>query len=272
MRQPLVLAVQARTGSSRLPGKILMEACGKSLLELMLERLGCVRTLHRLLVITTTDASEDPVVELCERLDVDVFRGHPTDLLDRHYQGGLAFEADAIAKIPSDCPLIDPAVVDRVLACFNEGGYDFVSNLHPASYPDGNDVEVIAMDALATAWREADLPMEREHTTPFIWERPKRFRLANVLWEEGPAARDYAMTHRWTLDYPEDYQFIRRVFEELYPANPRFGLNDILELLDAKPEIAAINAAYAGVNWYRNHLSELKTVGAEQTRSVPLQA
>ena len=272
MRQPLVLAVQARTGSSRLPGKILMEACGKSLLELMLERLGRVRAPHRLVVITTTDAGDEPVVELCERVGVEVFRGHPTDLLDRHYQGGLAFGAETIAKIPSDCPLIDPDIVDRVLERFSQGGFDFVSNLHPASYPDGNDVEVIAMQALATAWREAELPMEREHTTPFIWERPERFRLANLLWEEGAVARDYSMSHRWTLDYPEDYQFIRRVFEELYPANPQFGLNDILDLLDAKPEIAAINAAYAGVNWYRNHLSELKTVGAEQTRSAPLKA
>jgi spore coat polysaccharide biosynthesis protein SpsF len=128
------------------------------------------------------------------------------------------------------------------------------------------------MTALGTAWREAELPMEREHTTPFIWERPERFRLANVLCEvdsAGAPVRDYSLSHRWTLDYPEDYEFIRRVFEELYPANPQFGLADILDLLETKPEIAAINAVYAGVNWYRDHLHELKTVDVRHTRPAP---
>jgi spore coat polysaccharide biosynthesis protein SpsF len=201
-----------------------------------------------------------------------VFRGHPTDLLDRHYLAGLVFGAEAVAKIPSDCPLIDPAVVDRVLARFAEGDCDYAGNLHPASFPDGNDVEAMSMAALGIAWREADKPMEREHTTPFLWERPERFRLANVLWEtdlHGVPIRDYSMSHRWTLDYPEDYAFIRRVYEELYPAHPEFGLDDILDLLKARPEIRKINAAYAGVNWYRHHLHELRTVGAGQTRLHP---
>ena len=111
--------------------------------------------------------------------------------------------------------------------------------------------------------------MEREHTTPFIWERPERFRLANVDWEAGVSGkRDYSMTHRWTIDYPEDYEFIRCVFEELYAEKPAFGMDDILHLLATRPEIAAINAKYAGVNWYRNHLHELKTVEARHTRMV----
>ena len=192
-----------------------------------------------------------------------VFRGHPTDLLDRHYLAGLTFGARAVAKIPSDCPLIDPAVVDRVLQGFLHSGCDYCGNLHPASYPDGNDAEVMTMDALGTAWREARLPMEREHTTPYLWERPGRFRLASVAWDGG---RDYSLSHRWTLDYPEDYAFIREVYEALYPVNPEFGLADILALLEARPDIAAINAELAGVNWYRHHLHELTTVDARHTR------
>ena len=271
MTGQLVLAVQARTGSSRLPGKILLEACGKSLLEHMLERLARVKTPARLVVITTTEPEDQPIVDLCLSLGHAFFRGHPTDLLERHYLAGLSCGADAIAKIPSDCPLIDPAVVDLVLQRYGEGDCDYASNLHPASFPDGNDVEVMSMAALGTAWREAELPMEREHTTPFFWERPERFRLANVLWDvdSSGTARDYSMSHRWTLDYPEDYEFIRRVYTELYPANPRFGLNDILALLEKKPEIASINALYAGVNWYRDHLQELKMVDARHTRAVP---
>jgi len=229
----------------------------------MLERLTRVRTPATLVVATTTDPADRAIDNLCRDLGVPVFRGHPSDLLDRHYLAGLVHGADAVAKIPSDCPLIDPTVVDRVLERYLAGDCDYASNLHPASFPDGNDVEVMSMAALGQAWREAALPMEREHTTPFLWERPERFRLANVAWGGG---LDYSMSHRWTLDYPEDYQFIRRVYEELYPTQPDFGMEDILGLLANKPEIAAINAEHLGVNWYRHHLHELKTVDARHTR------
>lgn len=269
MSDSILAVVQARMGSSRLPGKVLLPACGKPLLQLMLERLARVREPLSVVVATTTDDADRPIVDLCESLGVVVFRGHPTDLLDRHYRAGLAFGAAAVAKIPSDCPLIDPAVIDRVVRRFREGDCDYASNLHPASFPDGNDVEVMSMAALATAYREAALPLEREHTTPFIWERPARFKLASVLWDEDRTLRlrrDYSLSHRWTLDYEEDYAFIRSVFEALYPTTPEFGLDDILAFLDAFPEVANLNQAYAGVNWYRHHLSELTTVDARHTR------
>jgi spore coat polysaccharide biosynthesis protein SpsF len=170
-----------------------------------------------------------------------------------------------VIKIPSDCPLIDPLVIDKVIAFYLDSAdtYDFVSNLHPASYPDGNDVEIIRFPALERAWREASRPMEREHTTPYIWERPGEFRIGNVTMDGGV---DYSMSHRFTIDYAEDYAFIRAVFEELHPSDPFFGVDDILGLLDRRPDIYAINVRYAGVNWYRHHLDELKTVGAEQTK------
>ena len=145
----------------------------------------------------------------------------------------------------------------------NEGKYDFVSNLHPATYPDGNDVEIMTIEALSKAWNEASRPLELEHTTPYFWENPDKFRLANVTWETG---LDYSMSHRFTIDYHEDYLFIKRVFEELYQQNPAFSLDDILRLLQQKPEIYTINERFAGVNWYRNHLDELKTITPEQTK------
>lgn len=117
------------------------------------------------------------------------------------------------------------------------------------------------MSALEQAWQEADKDFEREHTTPFIWERPEQFRIGNVAWHS-----DYSMTHRWTIDYPEDFQFIRSVYNELYAeGRPIFSLEDILDLLDRKPELAEINAKYAGVNWYRKHLGSLKTISLQQT-------
>ena len=121
----------------------------------------------------------------------------------------------------------------------------------------------MTFSTLERAWREARRPMEREHTTPYIWEHPDLFRIGNVVMEGGV---DYSMTHRFTIDYAEDYTFIRAVFDELYPGDPRFGVGDILSLLERRPDIYAINTAYAGVNWYRHHLDELKTVGVGQTK------
>src|SRR4051812_42983440 len=162
-----------------------MPLAGVPLLARMLERVRAAKTPIDVVVATTTDASDDAVAALTPRCDARVFRGHPTDLLDRHYQAAREAKADVVVKIPSDCPLIDPAIIDRVLGVWNgsAGAFDFVSNLHPATYPDGNDVEVMSMAALETAWREAKRPHEREHTTPFLWDQPAdqpaRFRLAN---------------------------------------------------------------------------------------------
>ena len=255
----VVTVVQARTGSTRLPNKVLRPLAGAPLLLRMVERVRAARLAGLVVVATTTAPDDDPIVDLCRAAGLDCFRGDPLDLLDRHYQAGLAYGATAVVKIPSDCPLIDPAVIDRVLGHFldHPGAFDFVSNLHPASYPDGNDVEVMTLDALATAWREATRPLEREHTTPYLWENPSRFRAGNILWETG---LDYSQSHRWTIDYEEDYQFIQAVYEALYPANPCFGLGDIQAYVAAHPDVAALNSRYAGEYWYRNHPGELKTV------------
>ena len=264
----LLTLIQARRGSSRLPDKVRLDLCGQPLLLRMVERVQRARLAGTVAVITTADPADDALVEMCETHNIKVFRGSGPDLLDRHYQAARHFgETQAVVKIPSDCPLIDHAVIDRVLGFYldHEGQFDFVSNLHPATYPDGNDVEVMTLPALETAWREARRPLEREHTTPFFWENPGRFRLANLTWETG---LDYAMSHRFTIDYPADYDFIRAVYEELYPANPAFGLADILRLLAEKPGIFALNADLAGVNWYRHHLDELKTVDPTQTKDV----
>ena len=306
----VLVVVQARTGSTRLPGKVLLPVAGAPLLVRMLERVRAARTPTEVVVATTTDAADEPVRELARQAGVRCVSGHPTDLLDRHYQAALACglspaaapgaagadqaaggaapappfaagsdqtmdrpapgAADVVVKIPSDCPLIDPAVIDRVIGAYlaRPDRYDFVSNLHPATWPDGNDVEVVPLPVLATAWREASRPHEREHTTPFIWDRPQRFRLGNVRWETGC---DLSMTHRFTIDYPEDYAFVSAVYDALWTPGPPerqpFGLQEILDLLAARPDVFELNRRYAGVNWYRHHLDELATVGAGETRS-----
>jgi spore coat polysaccharide biosynthesis protein SpsF len=264
-----LVVVQARSASTRLPEKVRLPLAGGSLLARLLERVTAATTPFDVVVATTVDPADDGIVELARRAGVGCFRGHPTDLLDRHYRAALAAGpgVDTVVKIPSDCPLIDPRVIDRVLAAHAaSGGADFTSNLHPATYPDGNDVEVMTLGALAAAHREAQRPLEREHTTPFLWEHPERFRVANVTWETG---LDYSMSHRFTVDYPADYDFVAAVYDALWAREcPVFSLGDILRLLETRPEIFAINRRYAGVNWYRHHLDELRTVSAGDTRTL----
>lgn len=261
----IVTVIQARTGSTRLPNKVLRPLAGKPLLARMVERVLAAELVGTVVVATTAEPSDDPIAALCRDEGFHCFRGHADDLLDRHYRAGKLYNAGTVIKIPSDCPLIDPRVIDRVIGFYLDrpGDFDYVSNLHPATYPDGNDVEIMKMAALETAWREATRPLEREHTTPYLWENPDRFRVGNVIWESG---LDYSMSRRWTIDYEEDYRFIRAVYDALYSADPRFGLDGILNFLAENPGIEALNSRYAGVNWYRHHLGELRTVSAEQTR------
>lgn len=263
----IVTVVQARCSSSRLPNKILLPLVGKELLLRQIERISFSKLAGTIVVATSTESSDDIVEKICLENNILCFRGNLTDLLDRHYQAAKIYDADAVVKIPSDCPLIDFRIIDKVLDYFirNNDKYDYVSNLHPATYPDGNDVEIMHFSVLEKAWKEAEKDFEREHTTPYIWENPQIFRIGNVVWETG---KDFSMSHRFTIDYPEDYQFIKEIYERLYPNNPYFSLDDILNLLESEPEIKKINEKYNGVNWYRNHLDELKTISPNQTKII----
>jgi len=258
----IVTIIQARTASKRLPNKILLKANGKELLSLMLERVRRAELCGRIVVATTTGMEDDIIVNLCIRDGFDYFRGDPFDLLDRHYKAAKQFSAGIVLKIPSDCPLIDPSIIDRVISYYleNENRYDYVSNLHPASYPDGNDVEIFSFEALEKAWHEAAKQYEREHTTPYLWDNPEKFRKGNVKWESG---NDLSFSHRWTLDYYEDYLFIKSVFEYLYSSKPDFGLDDILRLTKDKPELTQINDKHKGTNWFLLYKDELKTLNNE---------
>jgi len=262
----IVTVIQARMSSTRLPGKVLLPILGKPLLIQMLKRVSAAKLIGNLVVATSTNPDDDEIEKVCCENNYDCFRGHLTDLLDRHYQVAKKYGADAVVKIPSDCPLIDPVIIDRVLQNYiNSTEFDYVSNLHPATYPDGNDVEIFSFEAIECAWKDSTKDFEREHTTPFIWENKDHFSIGNVTWETG---LDYSTTQRWTIDFPEDYEFIRRVYSELYPVNDIFNMNDILNLLNTKPEIAAINKKYLGKYWYEEHLDELKNID-EYKNKIP---
>ena len=218
------------------------------------------------LVIATSDDHSDDIIEReATRINIACYRGSLNNLLDRHYRAAKTLGAELVLKIPSDCPLIDPQIIDDALDFYfsGDGKYDYVSNLHPATYADGNDVEIMTMDCLEKTLKNANRALELEHTTPYIWENPGKFNIGNLIDKSG---NDRSMSHRFTIDYEADYQFVQRVYEELYPFNSRFSYDDILDLLDKKSDIYQINAAYAGINWYRHHISELKTVSSSQTK------
>lgn len=241
-----LIVIQARTGSARLPNKVMLPLAGAPLLQRMTERVRMTRCGAKIVVATSFLDSDDPIRALCRRIGVECHSGHPTDLLDRNYRLAQEERADVVVKISSDCPLIDPAVIDRIILYHrrNEGRFDFVGNLRPATYPDGNGVEVMSFSALEHAWREARLAVEREHVTPFIWNRPDRFTLDNLTWEAGV---DYSMTHRWTVDYPEDYEFVTAVYDELFStASPYFSLYEILSFVMSRPDIQSINERRIG--------------------------
>jgi spore coat polysaccharide biosynthesis protein SpsF len=263
----ILTIIQARLTSTRLPNKVAMSLADKPLLIRLVERVKASPLTGTIVVATTTNESDTPLEKFCQLENIEIFRGHPDDLLDRHYKAALKYEADIVLKIPSDCPLIDPHAITRVIKYFldNYSKFDYVSNLHPATYPDGNDVEIMRMATLADAWYNAKKNFEREHTTPFIWENRDKFRVGNVEWETG---LNYSMTHRFTIDYEEDYLFIKSVYDELFCQNPLFSLGDILSLLDSKPHLMKINAKYRGVNWYRHHLKDLKTITSKQSKII----
>lgn len=255
----IVGVIQARVGSTRLPGKVLLPLLGRPVLERMLVRVSRATSLDEIVVATTRLATDDGIRALSRALGVRCISGHPVDLLDRHRHAAEVTGADAVVKIPSDCPLIDPAVIDETVGFFraNHPVYQFVGNLQPPTWPDGNDVEVFTRELLEEAWREAERPFQREHTTPFMWDQPERYRVRNVRWSSG---LDLSASHRLTLDYVEDYRLISAVFEALHKSDGRaFTVEEIVAYLDTHPEVKALNAARLGSSWMDKHAAELRT-------------
>ncbi|MEW6664745.1 MAG: glycosyltransferase family protein [Thermodesulfobacteriota bacterium] len=236
-----VAVVQARMSSTRLPGKVMLEVLGKPMILLMLERVARCKRLDDLWLATSEEAADDPLAEAVQKAGYRVFRGSLNDVLSRFWHIARREKADGVVRLTGDCPLHDPSVIDAVVEHFlrNQPGHDYVSNCLPPTYPDGLDTEVFTLEALDEAFRRAESSFDREHVTPYISRRAA---------SAGRTSNFHGLSDfshlRWTLDQSEDYELIRRVYQDLYPDKADFGWLDVLAWQTRDPERLQINAKY----------------------------
>ncbi len=228
--------VQARMGSTRLPGKVVKEVLGRPLLSYLLERLKRVSLAQTIYVLTTQSSEDDVIIKECRDEKVPVFRGSSEDVLSRYYLLACERKPDAIVRITADCPLIDPAIIDSVIKAFLEEKVDYASNTIHYTYPRGMDVEVFSFKALERAYKEAMQASEKEHVTLYMYRHPELFQVKNVA-----GLKKYSSL-RLTVDTQEDFELIKRLLEELYPKKPSFTLEDIIATLKEHPEWQQLNA------------------------------
>jgi spore coat polysaccharide biosynthesis protein SpsF len=250
----VVAIIQARMGSSRLPGKVLLDIVGQPMLARVVARTARATSVHRVLVATTTDASDDPVVATCHSMGISYTRGNLHDVLDRYYQAAFQAQADVVVRITADCPIIDLVLIDDCVNTLLEGSFDFSCNRLPPpftrTYPIGLDTEVCTFQALERAWKESTETFHREHVMPYLYEgvelitenrslatgtSPRGFKIAQLHHET-----DYG-AYRWTVDTSEDLEFMRQVYAH-FDGRDDFSWKDVLDLVHADPELTKINA------------------------------
>lgn len=249
--------IQARLGSSRLPGKVLREVNNRPLLSYMLERVAAARSVGQVAVATTDRPQDDRIVEFCQKEGVFVFRGNEDDVLDRYYQCALHLKPNTVVRLTSDCPLIDPRIIDEIVGVHLSGGYDYVANTAPSvgTYPDGMDVEVFSFAALERAWHESKKPSDREHVTFYFWQNPHLFKTCRYDLSQNLSQ------YRLTVDYPEDFQVIEAILASLYPQNPLFTMQDIIAFLQQYPEVRAKNSSIGWNEGWQTALEKDKKAG-----------
>jgi len=230
----IVAIVQARMNSNRLPGKVLKDIYGESMLSRVVHRVNSATSLDKVVVATSDTIVDDLVENECDKLGVSVFRGSEDDVLDRFFQAALFYKAEVGVRITADCPLIEPIIIDKVVQAFLNSDVDYASNTLQRTYPRGLDVEAVSLHALTVAWKNSSKPYHRAHVTPYIYENPDLFKLLSVT-----NSIDWSR-YRWTVDTPEDLQFVRRVYE-IIGGNSLFSWNDVLSLCEDNQSLVELN-------------------------------
>lgn len=227
--------IQARTGSTRLPGKVLKDLCGKPVLWHVVNRLKHSRYISDIIIATTVFPEDDQIERFCIENDIKFHRGSAENVLSRYYEAAKKFSAETIIRITSDCPVIDPVLLDNMIEEFNSVKPDYLSNSLERTFPRGLDAEIFSFNVLEKTFHEAVKPYELEHVTPYIYQHPELFKLRNYS-----SGGDYSF-HRWTLDTEEDYALLTEIYNSLYPVKELFLWKDILELFVLRPELLEIN-------------------------------
>lgn len=239
-------------GSSRLPGKVLRPLAGRPMLARIVDRVRACPAVGNVVVATSDRDGDEPIRRLCAAERIDCFAGSEPDVLDRFYRAAVTFHGDPLIRITADCPLVDPALLGKLVALFEAGDYDHAGVatgagalfLGQGRYPDGLDAECFSLAALERAWREATSPQDREHVTPYIWRHADLFRCRQLT---SPV--DYSQL-RWTVDNEADFELIARVYDALDRPGRAFGMDEVLRYLAAHPELAATNEGFIGKEGY----------------------
>jgi spore coat polysaccharide biosynthesis protein SpsF len=235
----MILAIiQARYSSSRLRGKVLKPILGEPMIARQIERVRRSKELDKIVLATSDQEEDTPIASIGRRCGVDVYQGSLNDVLDRFYQAAKLWNPSYVVRLTGDCPIIDPAIIDSVVQLVTSEDWDYVSNTNPPTFPDGLDVEVMTFAALETAWTEATRASDREHVTPFLYRNPERFRIKNFFNSSDLSSM------RWTVDEAEDFEFITAVYEAIYPTDPNFSMDDVLEFISSHPELSSKNAKF----------------------------
>lgn len=246
----VVAIIQARMGSTRLPGKVMMDIVGKPMLWHVINRVKHAKRLDDIVIATTALNEDKQILELASEMGIKSYAGSEDDVLDRYYQAAIIYKADVIVRITADCPLIDPTVIDRAIEFYLNHGFDYVGTGLKKTYPDGLDTEVFSFSALERAWKEATLASEREHVTPYIWKNPQMFRIKNL-------ENDTDLSHmRWTVDEERDLKFVREVYKRLYKEGKIFYMEDVLNLLKIHLELMDINKGIVRDEGYLKSIKE----------------
>lgn len=231
-----VIIVQARMTSTRLPGKVLKEVLGKPLLEYQIERLRRSKFADEIVIATTENETDQPIVNLCNQLNVAYFRGSEEDVLARYYGAATAHAADIVVRITSDCPVIDPKVCDEAIGWFLQHRHN-CDYLRLEKCPRGLDIEVLSYKVLKECFQEANEQPDREHVTTFIYRRhPEWYRIKYMNFPEDLSH------HRWTVDTLEDFELVKRIIEGLYQVSSYFNYQNILEFLAEHPDLQGLNS------------------------------
>lgn len=247
-----VAIIQARIGSTRLPDKVLKSILGKPMLWHIVQRVKRAKLIDKIVVATSTSPDDKRIIQFCKKNKIPYFAGSENDVLDRYYHAAKKFDAQIVVRITGDCPLIDPEIIDETIRNFTKENYDYVAiatgagviNEKIKKFPDGFDCEVFLFKVLETTYKLAKTPVEREHPTMLIWKNSKRFKLGRLT-----SKKDYSSL-RFTVDYPTDLEFVRKIYQKLYNKNPFFSFGEIISLINENPKILSINQQNIGKEGY----------------------